>query len=101
MFQRNNYMPKEDPTAAWKHIQKKNCPHISDNKNAKSKKTECEKCDEKQHLRICLACGYVACCESHKSHNTEHFRKTGHAIIKPHRCNYDWLWCYKCNAFLE
>ncbi len=88
-------------TGAWKHIKKSECPHISEMGNATSDKAACAVCGETNDLRLCLTCGSVHCCESHASHNTEHFNQTGHPFIKPHHCNYDWLWCYQCNAFLE
>ena len=89
-------------TGDWRHIKKTECPHISELKeDITSEKDVCENCGHKEDLRICLTCGAVHCCESHNSHNTEHFNKTGHPFIKPYKCDYSWLWCYKCNAFLE
>ena len=95
-------MPPANPTAAWKHIPREHCPHSANLPAAAGEpKFVCEKCGHSEDLRRCLACGYVACCESHAAHNTEHFRLSGHALIRPLRCRYDWLWCYACNAFLE
>ena len=70
-------------------------------KGATSTKTKCEACGLTEDLRICLTCGYVGCCESHGSHDTEHFRNMGHPLIKPYESDYDWLWCYACYAFLK
>jgi uncharacterized UBP type Zn finger protein len=64
-----------------------------------SEKDACEECGEKDDLRVCQACGYVACCESHAGHDTDHFEKTGHWFIRP-RIGADWLWCYGCRAYL-
>lgn len=87
---------------SWKRIKKEECGHCQGvGKEATSDKTKCEVCDTTEDLRICLVCGHVACCESHNSHNTVHFKKTGHALIRPYRCDYDWLWCYSCEAFLD
>ena len=92
----------EKSAAVWRRIKKKDCIHLRKLIETKAKDTKtCGKCDEKADLRACLTCGFVGCCESHKAHNTEHFKKTDHPFIKPYKCNYDWLWCYKCNAFLE
>lgn len=86
----------------WKHIKKDDCPHISELKeDTTSEKQACEVCGETEDLRICMTCGAVHCCESHNSHNTQHFQKTGHPFIKPHKSDYNWIWCYKCNAFLD
>src|SRR3989338_7665017 len=98
----------------WKHIKKAECPHISelppeaDQPLADNEKGACEArlpdgqvCGYNEDLRICLTCGKVFCCESHNAHNTEHFKSSDHPFVKPHKCDYNWLWCYKCNAFLE
>lgn len=94
-------MPEERSTASWKHIKKADCPHVSELKeDITSDKNACKVCGEGTDLRICLTCGAVHCCESHLSHNTEHFKNTDHPFIRPHNSDYNWLWCYKCNAFL-
>src|SRR5687767_10376317 len=46
----------------------------------------CEEClrsgSEWVHLRLCLACGHVGCCDqSEHRHSTLHFRTTGHPVI--------------------
>ena len=88
--------------AAWRHIPKDECPHLARfQRAATSEKTECEQCGLAEDLRICLTCGYVGCCESHGSHDTAHFKSAGHPLIRPHRSDYDWIWCYECNAFLR
>ncbi|MBI1936023.1 UBP-type zinc finger domain-containing protein [Candidatus Woesearchaeota archaeon] len=83
-----------------KKIKKEECPHAKNIKITKSSKKECEVCKDKEHLRICTSCGFVGCCESHNSHDTEHFKNTDHPIIKPVNCDYDFTWCYECNAYL-
>jgi uncharacterized UBP type Zn finger protein len=66
----------------------------------------CEEClasgDAWVHLRLCLSCGHVGCCDSSKNkHATEHFRSTGHAIIQSFEPGEDWLWCYVDEQMLE
>lgn len=63
-------------------------------------KRACEECGERDELRVCQSCGHVACCESHRGHDTDHFEKTSHCFIRP-RTGADWLWCYGCRAYLE
>jgi len=93
-------VPKSD--GGWKTIAKGECPHGGELKNeATSNKEKCDACGLTEDLRICLTCGYVGCCESHQAHNTAHFKSSGHAFIRPHHAPGGWLWCYKCNAFLE
>ena len=86
---------------AWKKIKQAECPHLTDMKEGITSDAKACACGVTGDLRMCLTCGNVACCESHNSHDTEHFKQTGHALIKPHNEKYDFLWCYKCNAFLE
>jgi uncharacterized UBP type Zn finger protein len=47
------------------------------------------------HLRQCLTCGHVGCCDSSPNrHATGHHRATGHPIIRSFQPNEDWAWCY-------
>ena len=47
------------------------------------------------HLRICMTCGHVACCDSspHR-HATKHFHATSHPIVKSMEPGEQWGWCY-------
>jgi uncharacterized UBP type Zn finger protein len=47
------------------------------------------------HLRICLQCGHVACCDdSPNRHATAHYRSSGHPIIRSLEPGEIWSWCY-------
>ena len=47
------------------------------------------------HLRICLICGHVACCDdSPNRHATAHAHTTSHPIIRSLEPGEDWSWCY-------
>ena len=47
------------------------------------------------HLRICLECGHVGCCDdSRNRHATAHARESGHPIIRSLEPGEDWCWCY-------
>ena len=47
------------------------------------------------HLRICLVCGHVGCCDSSPNrHATAHAASSGHAIIRSLEPGEDWSWCY-------
>jgi uncharacterized UBP type Zn finger protein len=47
------------------------------------------------HLRECLTCGHVGCCDSSPSrHATAHYRQTGHPIVTSYEPDEDWVWCY-------
>ena len=47
------------------------------------------------HLRLCLTCGHVGCCDqSLGKHATNHFRSTGHPLIRSLEPGEAWIWCY-------
>lgn len=62
--------------------------------------TGCEEClamgDTWVHLRLCVHCGHVGCCDSSKNkHATRHSATTGHAVIRSLEPGETWLWCYE------
>jgi monovalent cation/hydrogen antiporter len=59
----------------------------------------CEECvrDGYQwvHLRLCLACGHVGCCDSSpRRHATAHFHESTHPVIRSAEPGETWRWCY-------
>jgi len=59
----------------------------------------CEEClktgDWWVHLRICLICGHVGCCDqSPNRHARAHFHATGHPVIEGYDPPEGWGWCY-------
>ena len=47
------------------------------------------------HLRICLECGHVGCCDdSPNKHATAHATASEHPIIRSLEPGEDWSWCY-------
>jgi uncharacterized UBP type Zn finger protein len=47
------------------------------------------------HLRLCLSCGHVGCCDSSPGrHATAHHDETGHPVIRSFEAGEDWRWCY-------
>jgi len=47
------------------------------------------------HLRICLSCGHVGCCDDSPSrHATAHARETSHQLIRSLEPGEVWSWCY-------
>lgn len=54
------------------------------------------------HLRLCLSCGHVGCCDdSPGRHATAHFHVTTHPLIRSFEPGEDWGWCYLDEVFLE
>ena len=60
----------------------------------------CEECLEMGapwcHLRMCLTCGHVGCCDSSPNkHATAHSRSSGHPIMRSVQPGEDWCWCFE------
>jgi hypothetical protein len=60
----------------------------------------CQECMEAgesswAHLRMCLTCGHVGCCDSspHR-HATAHFHATDHPVMRSAEPGEGWRWCY-------
>jgi len=59
----------------------------------------CRECletgDEWVHLRLCMACGHVGCCDSSPNrHATRHHHATRHPVVKSYEPGEDWAWCF-------
>jgi Na+/H+ antiporter len=47
------------------------------------------------HLRMCLSCGHVACCDSSTGrHADRHYAETGHPVMRSVEPGEAWRWCY-------
>ncbi|HEX3796534.1 MAG TPA: UBP-type zinc finger domain-containing protein [Acidimicrobiales bacterium] len=54
------------------------------------------------HLRLCLSCGFVGCCDSSpNAHATEHFAEDGHPLMQSFQPGEDWIWCYVDEVMME
>ena len=85
----------------------KSCTHL-DQVHAVTPRTPqgCEEClkigADWVHLRLCLTCGHVGCCDdSPNKHATKHFHRTHHPIIKSFEPGEDWGWCYVDEVMFE
>ena len=81
------------PTESCAHIKAVAKPRLA-------KRQECEDCikmgDRWVHLRLCLVCGHVGCCDSSKNkHATRHFQHAGHPLIRSIEPGERWIWCYE------
>ena len=77
----------------------KECTHTDQIKNVKAHARMCADClkvgDSWVHLRLCMTCGYVGCCDSSKNHHaTKHFHSAGHPIMRSIEPGENWGWCY-------
>jgi uncharacterized UBP type Zn finger protein len=75
------------------------CEHVAQIRDVEPSAAGCEDClrtgDRWVHLRLCLTCGHVGCCDSSPNrHATAHVNETGHPIVQSFEPGEDWRWCY-------
>ena len=82
------------------------CPHLEHPGTVRPASTVCDECvalgDSWVHLRACLGCGHVGCCDSSKNkHATRHFHATQHPVVRSLEPGERWLWCYVDEVAVE
>ena len=82
------------------------CEHIKQSKKTKPHAKGCEEClkmgDSWVHLRLCLECGHVGCCDSSKNkHATKHFHTSKHPVVQSLEPGEHWMWCYEHELFVD
>ena len=75
------------------------CSHLAQIQAVNPSAAGCEEClktgDSWVHLRMCLICGQVGCCDDSKNtHATKHFHATTHPIMQSVEPGEDWRWCF-------
>ncbi|WBB69824.1 UBP-type zinc finger domain-containing protein [Micromonospora sp. WMMD812] len=77
------------------------CEHLTGAGAAEPRATqECPDCvavgtADWVHLRACLTCGHVGCCDSSPNrHATKHFEQTGHPVMRSVEPGESWRWCF-------
>jgi uncharacterized UBP type Zn finger protein len=75
------------------------CEHLVGLEPVPPRATGCEECLKTGmqwvHLRLCLTCGHVGCCDSSPGrHATKHFHHTGHPVVASYESGERWAWCY-------
>jgi uncharacterized UBP type Zn finger protein len=82
-------------------------PHLEEVNQDITPKTPdgCEEClqmgSDWVHLRLCLSCGHVGCCDSSRNkHATKHFKSTKHPVIRSFEPGEMWKWCYVDNVMI-
>ena len=82
------------------------CEHAGEMTVFKSRSVDgCEECIKNNykwvHLRLCLSCGHVGCCDSSvNKHATRHFHASAHPIIASLEKEENWAWCYVDERFV-
>ncbi|MEU7642042.1 UBP-type zinc finger domain-containing protein [Streptomyces sp. NPDC039016] len=83
------------------------CPHASQFTAAAPATSDgCLEClrsgDRWIHLRRCLTCGHVGCCDSSRNrHASRHYQSTRHPVVVSHHPGENWGWCFPDQLFLE
>jgi len=75
------------------------CSHLDQARNVEPRTAGCEEClaagTTWVHLRLCLACGHVGCCnDSPGRHAFGHYEATAHPIVRSHEPGERWSWCW-------
>ena len=83
------------------------CSHIEQVTDVRPKTPKgCEEClktgDTWLHLRLCMVCGHVGCCDSSKhGHATKHFHASQHPLMRSIEPGEEWGWCYVDELVIE
>ncbi len=82
------------------------CTHLDQiNEDVVRQTGGCEECLKTGgtwvHLRVCLTCGHVGCCDSSEGkHAHKHWEETGHPLIESGQPGEHWRWCYIDDDFV-
>jgi len=82
------------------------CTHINQIKTVEPRTPEgCEEClitgSSWVHLRLCLTCGHVGCCDSSPNkHARRHFHEAHHPIVRSFEPGEDWRWCFADETYV-
>jgi uncharacterized UBP type Zn finger protein len=80
------------------------CSHLDQIQAVTPSSTKgCSQCmaagDRWFHLRLCLTCGEVGCCDSSPNrHASRHAAEHGHPVVHSFEPGEDWCWCYVDNT---
>ena len=78
---------------------RRRCAHLDQINDVEPSAEGCEEClrtgETWVHLRKCLTCGHVGCCDSSKNkHAHRHADEAGHPIVQSFEPGEDWRWCF-------
>lgn len=83
------------PDAPCEHLEAAPCSRAPEAGNG----AECAACLAEGltpvHLRMCLDCGHIGCCDSSPGrHAARHFEETGHPVMRSIEPGEAWRWCF-------
>ena len=75
------------------------CTHMDQILDVTPRANGCVDClelgDSWMHLRLCMTCGSVGCCDSSPNkHASAHARTSSHPIVESYEPGEEWFWCY-------
>lgn len=81
------------------------CSHTDQIQAVEPSAAGCEECiklgDRWMHLRLCLSCGKVSCCDSSPNrHASKHAAEDEHPIVESFEPGESWRWCYVDRIYL-
>ncbi len=81
------------------------CTHLDRVADVEPSGEGCEDClrtgDRWVHLRLCMTCGHVGCCDSSPGHHARgHAGHTGHPVIRSAEPGEEWSWCFEDERML-
>lgn len=84
----------------------RSCTHTDKLRNVAPGSEGCEQCialgDTWVHLRTCMTCGQVGCCDSSKNkHAYKHAEEASHPIARSKEPGEDWMWCFVDEILVE
>jgi uncharacterized UBP type Zn finger protein len=75
------------------------CTHLNQIRVVEPAAKGCVECllsgDGWVHLRVCMSCGHVGCCDSSPNkHASKHASDSAHPIVQSYEPGEEWYWCY-------
>ena len=82
------------------------CEHEAGLTPVAARTSGCEECltsgSDWVHLRLCLTCGHVGCCDSSPGkHATRHAHEAHHPVMASYEPGERWAWCYVDEAQVD
>lgn len=83
------------------------CQHLALVRDVTPSANGCEDClrtgDSWVHLRMCMSCGHVGCCDSSPNrHAAAHWRSNAeHPLVRSFEPGENWWWCYPDNVAFD